>query len=128
MTEPGAGDATLLPPAAIWYGRERPIVGDCAWRGVIGLEESMTAIFPAPMLQQGADEEILLQMASVVFPGFLHRNPAGNGLQLHVEGDYKDPTRAKAAADQFQILLGALRAWRPMAGQREDEIQPGIGP
>jgi hypothetical protein len=87
----------------------------------------MTAIFPAPMMRQGADETILLQMARIVFPGFLIRNPAGNGLWLQLDGDYKDPSLQKLAADQFQILLGALRAWRPLAGQREDEVEPGMG-
>jgi hypothetical protein len=33
----------------------------------------------------------------------------------------------KLAADQFQILLGVLRAWRPSTGQRVDEIRAGIG-
>jgi hypothetical protein len=50
-----------------------------------------------------------------------------NGLSLKVEGDYQDKSLLKIATDEFQILLGLLRAWRPEAEQRVDEIRPGIG-
>lgn len=87
----------------------------------------MVAYIPAPALCQGADEDLIIEMGAVIFPGFAERNPAANGLRLKLDGDYKDESLRKVAADQFQILLGVLRAWRPIAGQREDERYPGIG-
>lgn len=88
----------------------------------------MSADYPAPELCQGSDEDLLLQMGAVIFPGFVARNPAINGLRLRVDGDYRDRSLDNVAASRFQILLGALRAWRPVAGQRSDESRPpGIG-
>lgn len=88
----------------------------------------MVAYIPAPALCQGADEDLIIEMGAVIFPGFVQRNPGANGLRLKLEGDYKDDSLLKTAADQFQALLGVLRAWRPLAGQRVDEVRPGIGP
>ncbi len=88
----------------------------------------MVAYFPAPALCQGADENLIIEMGAIIFPGFVQQNPGTNGLRLQLEGDYKDESLLKTAADQFQILLGVLRAWRPLAGQRVDEVRPGIGP
>jgi hypothetical protein len=87
----------------------------------------VVAYFPAPALCQGADEDIIIEIAATVLPDFVQRNPSMNGLRLKVEGDYRDESLLKIATDQFQILLGILRAWRPEAGQRVDEIRPGIG-
>ena len=67
-------------------------------------------------------------MGAIIFPGFVERNTGANGLRLKLEGDYKDDSLLKTAADQFQTLIGALRAWRPLAGQRVDEVRPGIDP
>ena len=88
----------------------------------------MTAIVPAPLLCQGADENLLLELGSVFFPGFVARHPDGNGLRLVMDGDYADDAPLASAANRFQTLLGLLRAWRPIAGQRVDEVRPGIGP
>jgi len=85
------------------------------------------AYFPAPALCQGADEDIIIEIGEIVFPDFVQRNQRMNGLRLKVAGDTRDESRLKIAAEQFQILLGILRAWRPVAGQRVDEIRPGIG-
>lgn len=88
----------------------------------------MVADYPAPELCQGSDEDLLLQMGAVIYPGFVARSPTINGLRLRVDGDYRDRSLDEVAASQFQILLGALRAWRPVAGQRNDEGRPpGIG-
>jgi len=87
----------------------------------------MVALFPAPALCQGADEDLLIEMSETILPRFLLRVPGANGLRLSLEGDYRDEALLKIAADQFQIMLGILRAWRPVAGQRVDEIRPGIG-
>jgi hypothetical protein len=88
----------------------------------------MAAYVPAPELVQFADEELLIALGSVVNPGFIERNPGGNGLRLRVEGDFKDPALRTKAGDEFQVLLGALRAWRPIAGQRKDELShSGVG-
>jgi hypothetical protein len=88
----------------------------------------MVAYIPAPALCQGADEDLIIEMGAIIFPGFVQRNPVGNGLRLKLEGDYKDNLLLKTAVDQFQTLLGVLRAWRPLAGQRVEEVRPGIGP
>jgi hypothetical protein len=88
----------------------------------------MVAHIPAPALCQGADEDLLIEMGAIIFPGFVQRTPGANGLRLKLDGDYKDDSLLKTAADQFQTLLGVLRAWRPLAGQRVDEVRPGIGP
>lgn len=87
----------------------------------------MMAYIPAPALCQGADEDLIVEMGAVIFPGFVERDPNANGLRLKIEGDYMDDSLLKTAADQFQALLGVLRAWRPLAGQRSDEVRPGIG-
>lgn len=87
----------------------------------------MVAYFPAPALCQGADEDLLIEMGAVVFPDFIQRVPGANELRLRFEGDYRDDSLLKTAADRFQTLLGILRAWRPVAGQRVDEVRPGIG-
>ncbi len=86
------------------------------------------AYTPAPELCQGADEDLIIKMGEFIFPDFLHRNSSRNGLCLKIEGDYKDDSLSRTASDRFQILLGILRAWNPVAGKRKDEIRPGIGP
>lgn len=87
----------------------------------------MVAHIPAPALCQGADEDLMVEMGGVIYPGFVDRVPGANGLRLTLEGDYRDECLTELAADQFQTLLGVLRAWRPLAGQRVDEVRPGIG-
>jgi len=92
----------------------------------------MSAIFPAPELCQGPDENLIISIGAIVFPSFVQRNRQVNGLQLSVDGDYahnyRDKSFLRKATDQFQILLGILRAWNPIAGERKDEIRPGVGP
>lgn len=87
----------------------------------------MVAHIPAPALCQGADEDLMLEMGGVIYPGFVDRVPGENGLRLTLEGDYRDERLTEVAADRFQMLLGVLRAWHPLAGQRVDEVRPGIG-
>jgi hypothetical protein len=87
----------------------------------------MMAYIPAPELCQGIDEDLILELGAIIFPGFVERTPDKNGLRLKLEGDYMEDSLLKTAADQFQTLLGVLRAWRPLAGQRADEVRPGIG-
>src|SRR5437899_152501 len=88
----------------------------------------MLAYVPAAELVQFADEELLIELGSVVSPGFVERNPGANGLRLRVEGDFKDPAVRSVAGIGFQVLLGALRAWRHIAGQRKDELcHSGVG-
>ena len=87
----------------------------------------MTAYIPAPALCQGADEDLIIEMGVTIFPGFIQKNSNAKGLWLKLEGNYKDESLLKIAADQFQVLLGVLRAWNSFAGKRVDEIRPGIG-
>jgi hypothetical protein len=88
---------------------------------------STAAYIPAPALSQEADVSLILELGAIIFPGFVERNPVGNDLRLKYDGDYKDASLVQKAGDQFQVLLGILRAWRPIAGQRADEVRPGIG-
>jgi hypothetical protein len=89
--------------------------------------DNMVAYFPAPALCQGADEDLLIEMGATIFPDFIQRVPGANGLRLRLQGNYRDDSLMKTAADQFQTLLGILRAWRSVAGQRVDEVRPGTG-
>jgi hypothetical protein len=43
--------------------------------------------FPAPALCQGGDEDLLVALAEIVYPGFVRRSSAENGLRLWIEGD-----------------------------------------
>lgn len=85
------------------------------------------AIIPAPTLRQLADEDLALAIGAVLFPGFVHRLADKNGLFLKVVGPIDDRGLRDVAAKRFQIVLGLVRAWRPIAGEREDEVRPGIG-
>ena len=87
----------------------------------------MVAHILAPALCQGADEDLMVEMGGVIYPGFVDRVPGANGIRLTLRGDYRDERLTELAADQFQTLLGVLRAWRSVAGQRVDEVRPGIG-
>jgi hypothetical protein len=83
--------------------------------------------FKAPDLCQGADEDLLVGMGEIVFPGFVTRHQGENGLRLWVDGTAPyDASRTKAVA-QFQTLLGVLRAWRSGAGQLVEEARGGLG-
>lgn len=81
----------------------------------------------APELCQGADEDILIQLGAIIFSGFIDRESGKNGIRLRVAGDYRDLELLEVASNKFQILLGALRTWKPIAGERRDEVRPGIG-
>lgn len=81
----------------------------------------------APELCQGADEDILIEMGETICEGLVDRTPDGNGLRLRVTGDYLNPAILEVAANEFQILLGVLRSWKPIAGERRDEARPGVG-
>lgn len=82
---------------------------------------------PAPDLCQGADEEVLLEMGSIICEGLIDRMPNANGLRLRVAGDYLDSALLEVAANEFQVLLGIIRAWKSIAGERRDEFRPGLG-
>jgi hypothetical protein len=83
--------------------------------------------FPAPELVQGADEDLLLAMGDIIFPGFVKRREGENGLRLWVEGTATDGASRTTGAVQFQTLLGVLRAWRSVAGQLLEEQRAGLG-
>ncbi len=82
----------------------------------------------APRLCQGDDENVILEIGAAIWPGLLRRIPGQRGLCIELEGDYRDESLEKDATRKFQMLLGVLRAWRPSAGHRVDEISPGSGP
>src|SRR6266542_3204249 len=83
--------------------------------------------FPAPALCQGADEDLLLEIGSIMFPGCITRWPGENGLRLWVEGKPTDPAAGAEALARFQTVLGVLRAWGPRAGELRDERRRGLG-
>jgi hypothetical protein len=80
-------------------------------------------------LCQGADEDLLITIGDIVYPGFITRHPNKNGIRLQIEGDPNDPTSKAPAMAMFQILLGALRAFRAEAGELQTEraIELGMG-
>lgn len=83
--------------------------------------------FPAPALCQGADEDLLVEVGAVVFPGCIKRWPGENGLRIWVDGHPTDSRAAVDARDRFQIVLGVLRAWRRDAGELVEERRAGLG-
>ena len=87
----------------------------------------MLISFPAPALCQGGDEDLLVAIGDIVYPGFVKRPPNENGLRLWVEGDPSDPGSKALATAMFQTLLGALRAFRSEAGELRDEQLAGLG-
>lgn len=84
--------------------------------------------FEAPPLCQAADTDLLATFGAEIFPGFVHRKPGENGLRLGVNGSATDPAAEALAAERFQILLGVVRSWNALAGQRADELTTAIGP
>ena len=87
--------------------------------------------YPAPAFCQFDDEEVVLRLGGIIFPGTVERIPRENGLRLWVAGNPRDPASAavasKTAVTHFQILLGALRAWRPDVGRLSEEVRGGLG-
>jgi hypothetical protein len=83
--------------------------------------------FPAPVLCQFADEELLIEIGSTIFPSCIKRWRGENGLRIWVEGDPSDLAAGAEALARFQIVLGVLRAWRPIAGELCDERRTGLG-
>jgi hypothetical protein len=83
--------------------------------------------FPAPAICQGADEDLLIEIGAVIFPGCIKRWPGENGLRLWVEGDPTDSAARTEALAKFQTVLGVLRAWRSGAGELRDERRAGLG-
>ena len=57
--------------------------------------------FPAPALCQYADEDLLIDIGAVVFPGCIKRWPGENGLRIWVVGDPTDPAAAADAVAKF---------------------------
>lgn len=62
--------------------------------------------FPAPALCQGADEDLLLEIGSIMFPGCIRRWPGENGLRLWVEGKPTDQAAGAEALARFQNCPG----------------------
>jgi hypothetical protein len=83
--------------------------------------------FPAPALCQGADEDLMLQLGAIIFPESLRRWQRENGFRIWVDGSPEEPATRSEAVARFQIVLGVLRAWRPDAGELQDERRAGLG-
>jgi hypothetical protein len=78
-------------------------------------------------LCQAGDEDLLVVIGGIVYPGFVRRPPNENGLRLWVEGDPSDSESRALATAMFQTLLGALRAFRAEAGELREEQVAGLG-
>jgi hypothetical protein len=76
---------------------------------------------------QGDDEDLMLELGEVLFPGSIARSSDENGLRIWVDRDPCDPVAADEARAIFQTVLGLLRAWRLGAGQLKEEERPGLG-
>lgn len=50
----------------------------------------MVAYIPAPVLCQGADQDLAIQMGASIFPDFVQRDEENGGLCLKVEGNHAD--------------------------------------
>lgn len=87
----------------------------------------MSISFPAPALCQQGDEDLLVEIGDIVYPGFVKRPLNENGLRLWVEGGPTDPRSKELVTAMFQALLGALRAFRAEAGELRDEQLAGLG-
>jgi hypothetical protein len=83
-------------------------------------------MYPAPSLCQPSEREILLRFGETIYPEFLRRS-ADDSLAMCVAGAIHDDTQREEALDRFQVLLGVLRAWRPTAGERVEEMQARLG-
>lgn len=83
--------------------------------------------FPAPVLSQYSDENLVLVIGEIIFPGCFRRWPGENGLRIWVEGDRADSASRIQAVARFQTALGVLRTWRPEAGELADESRAGVG-
>ncbi len=83
--------------------------------------------YPAPELCQLSDEEVLRALGGQVYPGFVQRSTGESGLRLWVEGTRPDDDSRILARFQFRVLLGALRSWRPSAGELHVEMVDGLG-
>lgn len=86
--------------------------------------------YRSPELCQFADEELLIQIGKVVFPGAVKRWRTENGFRIWVEVDPRRPTDPAARAEAlaiFQTLLGILRSWRSIAGELREEQRGGLG-
>jgi hypothetical protein len=83
--------------------------------------------FPAPALCQGGDEDLLIAIGEIVYPGFVRRPSGENGLRMWIEGDPGGPESRALATAMFQTLLGALRAFRAEAGELREELLAGLG-
>ena len=66
--------------------------------------------FPAPTLSQAADEDLMLQLGEIIFPGCLRRWLGENGFRIWVDGSRAEPATRSEAVECFQIVLGVLRA------------------
>jgi hypothetical protein len=84
--------------------------------------------YPAPPFVQLDDEDLVLEIGAVMFPGKITRSSEENGLRLWVDGTEPGPELASDARALFQTALGVLRAWRPSAGELAAERLVGLGP
>jgi hypothetical protein len=83
--------------------------------------------FPAPSMCQGADEDLMIQLGAIIFPECLKRWLGETGFRIWVDGSSAVRDSRSEAVTRFQIVLGVLRAWRPDAGELQDERRAGLG-
>jgi hypothetical protein len=89
----------------------------------------MDHAIPAPQLTQHDDEEALLAIGEILFPGSLTREGwEPSGIYVWIEGDPTNIEFRQQAALRHQCVLGVLRAWWDDAGELSTERLTGLGP
>lgn len=81
-----------------------------------------------PTIRQLDDEDLLLRLAAVMFPGAMERRKGENGVHVWVTGERPTPEGALDAEALFRTSLGALRLWRVEIGVLDEEVLNTLGP
>ena len=72
---------------------------------------------------QGHDEDLVIEIGEVLFPGLVARWSLENGFRLWVDGDPHDPDTSDQARAMFQTALGVLPAWKSGADSGSGSIR-----
>lgn len=82
--------------------------------------------FPVPELTQHADQTAILNIADILYPGFMERDSETQELRMWVSGDQRTDDLAEAetrARNRFRKILGVLRAQKFGRGELQSEIE-----
>lgn len=81
-------------------------------------------------LAQFADIELVLTIGNILFPDRFELSPHDGRMRVWAESDADAPDDVgrREARAMFQIALGVLRAWKPIAGELAVEVADRLGP